>query len=49
LADNAIKEPIVVTGAFDADGRNRKSNVAFSLQTLGNTEEYWLDTGAFNI
>jgi hypothetical protein len=33
----------------DANGRSMRRQVAFSLQTLGITEEYWLDTGAFNI
>ncbi len=49
LLGDAIKEPIVIATAVDAHGRNMKSHVGFSLQTLGNTEEYWLDTGAFKI
>ena len=49
LLGDAIKEPIVIATAVDAHGRNMKPHVGFSLQTLGNTEEYWLDTGAFKI
>ena len=49
LVRDAIKEPIVIARVEDANGRSMRRQVAFSLQTLGITEEYWLDTGAFNI
>ena len=49
LARDAVKEPIVIANAVDAEGKPMKRHVAFSLQTLGFTEEYWLDTGAFRI
>ncbi len=49
LTRDAIKEPIIIATAFDNQGKNVKRHVAFNLQTLGSTEEYWLDTGAFKI
>jgi hypothetical protein len=49
LVRDAIKEPIVIARVEDAHGKPMRRHVAFSLQTLGITEEYWLDTGAFNI
>ena len=49
LVRDAVKEPIVIARVEDANGRSMRRQVAFSLQTLGITEEYWLDTGAFNI
>jgi hypothetical protein len=49
LTRDAVKEPIVIANAVDAEGKPMKRHVAFRLQTLGITEEYWLDTGAFRI
>ena len=41
-------EPIKVQQAYDSKGKHKK-NVKLKLQTLGSSEEYWLDSGAFDI
>ena len=47
--DDALNEPIGVTTVVDATGRSLRNNVAIKLQTLGENEEYWLDSGAFDV
>ena len=37
------------TQSKDADGNTRTANVGLSLHTLGQSEEYWLDSGAYNV
>ena len=49
LRTDAIMETIKIIMAEDDRGRNRTSNVGLSLHTLGMNEEYWLDSGAYNV
>ncbi|MDE0783062.1 MAG: virulence factor SrfB [Planktomarina sp.] len=49
MPTDAIMETIKIIRAEDADGRNQTENVGLSLHTLGQNEEYWLDSGAYNV
>ena len=49
LHTDAIMETIKIIIAEDNEGRNKTSNEGLSLHTLGMTEEYWLDSGAYNV
>jgi hypothetical protein len=49
LPDDALYEPIKVVRAEDQQGRTRNANIKLRLQTLGANEEYWLDSGAFEV
>jgi hypothetical protein len=49
MRTDAIMETIKIIRAEDADGRNKTENVGLSLHTLGQNEEYWLDSGAYNV
>ena len=47
--EGILYEPIKIETAFDTNDRNQKQNIAIKLQTLGGNEEYWLDSGAFEV
>ena len=47
--EGALYEPIKIEDAYDTNGKNQKQNIAIKLQTLGGNEEYWLDSGAFEV
>ena len=49
LNADALFEPITIVEAIDKNGKNQKRNIDIKLQTLGANEEYWLDSGAFDI
>ncbi len=49
ISDDSLDEPIKVQQAYDSNGKPKRENVKLKLQTLGSSEEYWLDSGAFDI
>jgi hypothetical protein len=49
MRTDAIMETVKIIHAEDADGITRTANVGLSLHTLGQSEEYWLDSGAYNV
>jgi hypothetical protein len=49
LSEDALYEAVAIEEAVDANQRNRKQNVKIQLQTLGENDEYWLDSGAFEV
>ena len=49
LSEDALYEAVEIEEAVDANQRNRKQNVKIQLQTLGENDEYWLDSGAFEV
>jgi len=40
---------VTIEAADDNKGRNKKRNISIQLQTLGENDEYWLDSGAFEV
>ena len=49
LSDDALFEAVTIEAADDNKGRNKKRNISIQLQTLGENDEYWLDSGAFEV
>jgi hypothetical protein len=47
--DDALYERINILEALDGDGMDRTKNVKLKLHTLGSNDEYWLDSGAFEV
>ena len=49
ISEDALYEAVEIEEAVDANQRNGTPNVKIQLQTLGENDEYWLDSGAFEV
>ena len=49
MSDDALGEAVRIEAVEDKDGITRNQNVKIQLQTLGENDEYWLDSGAFEV